>query len=137
LWCALAAGASPSLLRAFELALCEILGHGVALDRCAGCGRDERLDSGAVFDPARGGAVCGACAPGSRGVGVRPLPATVRAYLCAAASVPLSDAPALPVADDDRATARDLMLAFVGHLVGKPLRSVAFVAQVHAGLRSP
>jgi DNA repair protein RecO (recombination protein O) len=135
LWTALAPGPSPSVLRAFELALCELLGHGVALDRCAGCGRDDSLDTGAVFDPSRGGAVCGACAPGSRGVGVRPLQAAVRAYLCAAASVPLSGAAALPVADDDRATARDLMLGFVGHIVGKPLRSVAFVAQVHAGLR--
>jgi len=137
LWTELAAGASPSLLRAYELAICELFGHGVALDRCAGCGRDDSLDAGAVFDPSRGGAVCGGCAPGSRGVGVRPLPASVRAYLCAAASVPLSGAAALTVADDDRVTARELMLGFVGHLVGKPLRSVAFVAQVHAGLRSP
>jgi DNA repair protein RecO (recombination protein O) len=136
LWSALATGPSPSVLRAYELALCELLGHGVALDRCASCSRDDSLDAGAVFDPSRGGAVCGGCAPGSRGVGVRPLPGTVRAYLCAAASVPLSDAAALAVADDDRVIARDLMLGFVGHLVGKPLRSVAFVAQVHAGLRS-
>jgi DNA repair protein RecO (recombination protein O) len=136
LWSALAPGPSPSVLRTFELALCEMLGHGVALDRCAGCGGDERLDAGALFDPARGGVVCGACAPGSRGA-VRPIPAPVRAYLCAAASVPLSGAAALAVADDDRAMARDLMLGFVGHLVGKPLRSVAFVAQVHAGLRAP
>lgn len=137
LWRALAPGPSPSVLRAFELALCELLGHGVALDRCAACGGNDALDAGAVFDPARGGAVCGGCAPTSRGAGVRPLPASVRAYLCAAAAAPLADAAALVVADDDRAAARDLMLGFVGHLVGKPLRSVAFVAQVHAGLRSP
>ncbi len=137
LWGALAAGPSPSLLRAFELALCELLGSGVALDRCAACGRGDDLDAGAVFDPGRGGTVCRTCAPTSRGLGVRPLPATVRHYLCAAAAASIATAAAVVVADDDRVQARDLMLAFVGHLVGKPLRSVAFVAQVHAGLRSP
>ncbi|MBE7450342.1 MAG: DNA repair protein RecO [Kofleriaceae bacterium] len=135
LWAALAAGPSPSLLRAFELALCDELGSAVALDRCAACSRGDDLDRGAVFDPVRGGAVCGACAPGSRGLGVRPLSPEVRRYLAAAATTPLAEAAALIVADDDRAAARDLMLGFVGHLVGKPLRSVAFVAQVHAGLR--
>lgn len=136
LWRALAAGPSPSLLRAFELALCEELGSGVALDRCAACGRVDDLDAGAIFDPVRGGAVCRSCAPGSRGLGVRPLPPAVRGYLAAAAAVPLEAAAALEAADEDRVAARDLMLGFVGHLVGKPLRSVAFVAQVHASLRS-
>jgi DNA repair protein RecO (recombination protein O) len=136
LWRALAGGASPSLLRAFELTLCERLGSGVSLDRCCGCGRVDDLDGGAVFDPVRGGVVCRTCAPGCRGLGVRPMSAAVRHYLCAAAAAGLEDAAALEVADDDRAQARDLMLGFVGHLVGKPLRSVAFVAQVHAGLRS-
>ena len=137
LWRALAPGPSPSLLRAFELALCERLGHGLSLDGCAGCGRSDELDAGAVFDPVRGGAVCRLCAPSCRGLGVRPLAATVRDYLRRAAATSLDDASALVVADDDRVAARDLMLAFVGHIVGKPLRSVAFVVQVHAGLTRP
>lgn len=136
LWRALAAGTSPTLLRAFELALCEELGSGVALDRCCGCGRGEDLDGGSVFDPVRGGVVCRDCAPGCRGLGVRPMSGAVRRYLCAAAAAGLGGAAAVEVADDDRGQARDLMLGFVQHLVGKPLRTVAFVAQVHASLRS-
>lgn len=137
LWAALGAGPSPSLLRAFELTLCGLLGSGVALERCCGCGRTDDLDAGAVFDPVRGGVVCRGCAPTCRGLGVRPLPAAVRRYLCATGAVALDAARAIDVADDDRAQARDLMLGFVGHLVGKPLRTVAFVAQVHASLRTP
>ena len=136
MWRALAGGASPSLLRAFELTLCERLGSGVSLERCCACGRLDDLDAGAVFDPVRGGVVCRGCAPTCRGLGVRPMSAAVRRYLCTAAAAGLDDASAIEVADDDRAQARDLMLGFVGHLVGKPLRSVAFVAQVHASLRS-
>lgn len=136
LWRALGGGASPSLLRSFELALCERLGSGVSLQRCCACGRVDDLDAGAVFDPVRGGVVCRGCAPTCRGLGVRPMSAAVRHYLVAAAATGLDDAGAIAVADDDRAQARDLMLGFVGHLVGKPLRSVAFVAQVHNSLRS-
>ena len=77
--------------------------------------------------------MCRRCAPTSRGLGVRPLPAGARRFLLAIDGAPLGDE--VVAADDDRTTARDAMLAFVGHLVGKPLRTVAFVAQVHAGLR--
>ncbi|HVK78294.1 MAG TPA: DNA repair protein RecO [Kofleriaceae bacterium] len=135
LWDALATGPSPRALRGFELRLCELLGSAVALDRCVGCGRGDDLDDGAVFDPARGGVVCRRCAPTSRGLGVRPLPAAARRHLLAVAAAPLGAGGGDgELGDDDRVAARDAMLAFVGHLVGKPLKSVAFVAQVHAGL---
>ncbi len=135
LWAALASGPSPTALRGFELRLCELLGSGVALDRCVACGRHDDLDQGAIFDPVRGGVVCRTCAPTSRGLGVRPLSAGARRYLLDAAATPLGPGAVLDAADGDRVSARDAMLAFVGHLVGKPLRTVAFVAQVHAGLR--
>jgi DNA repair protein RecO (recombination protein O) len=135
LWDALAAGPSPTALRGFELRLCALLGSGVALDRCVACGRDDELDVGAIFDPGRGGVVCRGCASSSRGLGVRPLPAAARRYLIDIGAAPLGDGAALATSDEDRVAARDAMLAFVGHLVGKPLRTVAFVAQVHAGLR--
>lgn len=133
LWRALAAGPAPALLRAFELAVCAELGSAVVLDACAACGADV-LGVGAVFDPARGGAVCGACAARSTGLGVRPLDEDVRAYLRAVAAGPIAAARAIEVAPDVRIGARDAMLAVVTHLVGHPLTTLEFVTQVHGGL---
>ncbi len=133
LWRALAAGPSPALLRGFELALCAELGSAVVLDACAACGAHQ-LGVGAVFDPARGGVVCGACAARSTGLGVRPLDEDVRAYLRAVAAVPLAAAPQIAVAPDVRLGARDAMLGVITHLVGHPLTTLEFVTQVHGGL---
>ena len=137
LWRQLGAGPAPSLLRGFELRLCALLGSDIALDQCAACHDADRLDDGAVFDPTRGGVLCRACAVGSRGPGVRPLPGPARHYLQAVARAPLGGARALDDATDERIAARDAVLAFVGHLVGRPLRTIAYVAQVHAALRRP
>lgn len=134
LWRALAAGPSPSVLRGFELALCRLLGHEVALARCAACGSDDL--GRAVFDPVRGGAVCERCAPLSRTVGVRPLPEGARRHLLAIAAVALDDARGPEADDDTRLAARDAMLAFVRHLTGgRPLATLGYVTQVHASLR--
>src|SRR5262245_61071041 len=58
LWDSLAEGGpSPGALRSVELALLELAGHRPALDQCAACGERD-LDTGAVFDPERGGAIC-------------------------------------------------------------------------------
>jgi DNA repair protein RecO (recombination protein O) len=137
LWRQLAAGPSPSLLRGFELRLCALLGSDISLDQCAACHDADRLDDGAVFDPTRGGVLCRVCAVASRGPGVRPLPGAARHYLQTIARVPLGGARELDQHDDDRIAARDAVLAFVGHLVGRPLRTIAYVAQVHAALRRP
>lgn len=138
LWRALAAGPSPAVLRAFELAICHVLGSEVALETCAACGSPD-LEHGAVFDPVRGGAVCARCAPRSTNLGVRPLPDAARRHLLAIAAAPAGDdfaaARAIDAEPDVRITARDAMLAFVGHLVGRPLQTLGFVTQVHASLR--
>lgn len=137
LWRALAGGPSPALLRAFELTLCRVLGSEVALERCAACGSED-LAVGAIFDPVRGGAVCARCAPLSKNLGVRPLPDAARRHLVALAEAPLDAARDLEAEDPDtRVAARDAMLAFVGHLVGRPLATLGFVTQVHASLRRP
>lgn len=136
LWRALAGGPSPSVLRAFELALCRILGSEVALETCAACGSPDLVEH-AVFDPVRGGAVCARCAPLSRNLGVRPLPDLSRRHLIAASEIDVAGARGLDVDDDSRLAARDAMLAFVGHLVGRPLQTLGFVTQVHASLRRP
>lgn len=139
LWDALAAGGpSPGALRAVELALLELAGHGPAIDRCAACSRE--LAGGAVFDPARGGAICRACAAHSRDAGIRPFDAATREYLRAVSEL---DSPlaARAVDGDPRFTAaartagRDALVAMVTSLVGKPLRSLEYLAKLGAASR--
>jgi len=139
---ALGAGASASMLRAFELHLLDALGSAPVLDACARCGRADELDAGGVlFDPDLGGVVCPRCAPQSRGPAARPLPPGARALLVAArAADDLEVARALDDPDEaarvDHAAARDAMLSMITHLVGRPLRSVEFITKLQTAARS-
>jgi DNA repair protein RecO (recombination protein O) len=135
LWESLAEGGpSPAALRAFELALLDVAGHAPALAGCAACGATD-LEAGAMFDPARGGAICRRCAATSRGAGVRPLALGTLAYLRAvvAAGSP-SAARALDTAPEiaavDRAGGRDAMIAMVQSHVDRPLRSLEYIAKL-------
>ncbi|MBL0213529.1 MAG: DNA repair protein RecO [Myxococcales bacterium] len=140
LWDSLAeAGPSPGALRAVELAILELGGHRPSLDACAACGRTD-LDGGDVFDPSRGGVICRRCAAGSRGPGIRPLDPATLAYLRAAAA---HDGPAAARALDtdprftaaDRTAGREALISMVTLLVGKPLRSLEFIAKLGAAGR--
>ena len=139
LWDALAAGGpSPGALRAVELALLDLAGHRPAIDQCAACG--AAIAEGAVFDPQRGGAICRACAAHSRSTGVRPYDPAVRAYLAAVAE--LGDPLAARALDADprftaadRAAARDALVAMITGIVGKPLRSLEYLAKLGAAGR--
>ncbi len=142
LWESLAeAGPSPGALRAVELALLDLAGHRPALDACAACGATA-IASGAVFDPTRGGAICRRCAATSRGANIRPIDAGTLAYLqaVAAAGSPAA-ARALDVdpaiAPAERAAGRDAMIAMVLSLVGKPLKSLEYIAKLGAAGRRP
>ena len=139
LWEALAAGGpSPGALRWVELALLVLAGHRPAIDHCAACG--AVVDQGAVFDPERGGAICRMCAARSRSYGVRPLDPTTRGYLHAVAGF---DTPLAARAVDgdprftsaDRTAAREALVAMVVSLVGKPLRSLEYLAKLGAAGR--
>lgn len=138
-WDALAAGGpSPGALRAVELALLDLAGHRPAIDRCAACGVE--LDPGAVFDPLRGGAICRTCAAHSRTTGVRPYDPAARAYLGAVAELgsplaarALDTDPRFTAAD--RGAARDALVAMVTSIVGKPLRSLEYLAKLGAAGR--
>jgi DNA repair protein RecO (recombination protein O) len=127
-------GPRAPVLRALELQVLDVLGHAPVLDACAACGRVE-LGAGVVFDAGRGGVLCAACAAESRGAGVRPLPDGARAYLLAARAAPrLADAAALDgrVDDHDRAAARDAVVGMIAGLVGRPLRSIEFIAKLRS-----
>jgi len=142
LWESLAEGGpSPGALRSVELALFDVAGHRPALDACAACGAID-LDAGAVFDPSRGGAVCRRCAASSRGPAIRPIDSGTLGYLRAAAAAPSpsaaraldSDPAFLPA---DRAAGRDAFVAMAQSLVGKPLKSLEYIAKLGAARRQP
>ena len=142
LWDSLAdAGPSPGALRAVEFALLDLAGHRPAIDRCAACGSED-LEVGAVFDPVRGGAICRACAGISRNPGVRPLEPGMRAYLSAIETFETLEAARAVDTDPqfsaaDKHAARDVSIAMVTGLVGRPLRSLEYLAKlVAAGRRS-
>jgi DNA repair protein RecO (recombination protein O) len=147
------AGPSPAALRAVELSLLELAGHRPALDACAACGRsiasgDLRPTSsaaegqrgpidgdGTVFDPTRGGVVCRTCAAASRGPGVRAIDSGAIAYLRAVAAAPtIADARSLDAdarfTAADRHAGRDALVAMATALVGKPLRSLEYIAKL-------
>lgn len=142
LWETLAeAGPSPGALRAVELELLDIAGHRPALEACAACSATE-LASGAVFDPTRGGVICRRCAATSRGPGVRPIDTGTLQYLRAvaaagspAAARALDADPA--VAGSDRTAGREALVAMVTNLVGKPLKSLEYIAKLGAAGRRP
>lgn len=128
---ALARGPSAAVLRAFELRLLDILGSAPVLDACVACGATDLDGGGTVFDPVRGGVVCARCAPSSRGPAVRPLPAASRRHLLAARAADDLDAARAGGGDD---AARDAMVATLQHLLGRPLRTVEFIAKVRSKL---
>ena len=136
LWdCLAGGGPSPAALRWVELALLELAGHQPALASCAACGEPEL--AGAVFDPTRGGAICRRCAASSRGPHVRPFDPAARAYLEAVAALPglagVRDVDRDPrFSGADRTAGRDALVAMVTELVGKPLRSLEYLAKLGA-----
>jgi len=136
IWDSLAdGGPSPAALRALELSLLELAGHAPALDGCAAC--SGPLAGGAMFDPSRGGAICRRCAATSRAAGVRPLDDGTLAYLrAAAAAASPSDARVLDsdarFSPSDRTGGRDALVTMVQGLVGKPLKSLEYIAKLGA-----
>ncbi|MBA2542113.1 MAG: DNA repair protein RecO [Deltaproteobacteria bacterium] len=125
-------GPSAAVLRAIELMLLDLAGHRPALDSCAACGSE--LSAGSVFDPGRGGAMCRSCAATSRSAGVQSFGEGPRAYLKAIAeSESLAAAREVDARfPDDKRAARDAMLAMVTALVGRPLRSLEYLAKLAA-----
>ena len=133
-------GAQSRTLRAFELGLLGALGIAPVLAGCVGCGvGDDVLDAGgAVFDPDRGGIVCGACAAAARGAALRPISSAARRLLlaCQQASLREVAAVATELGDSDAAAeARDAMLATVATHLGRPLRTLEFIAKVSGANR--
>lgn len=129
-------GPAAQVLRAFELRLLDIIGLAPVLDRCAGCGTGDVDGRGMVLDLARGGVCCAGCAALARNAGVRPLSGAARRVLAEAQAVPsLEAARARAPEPEIAAEARDALLAIVLDHVGKPLRSLEFIAKVTGATR--
>jgi DNA repair protein RecO (recombination protein O) len=142
LWDSLAdGGPSPGALRVVELELFDLVGNRPALDACAACSETD-LETGAIFDPQRGGAICRRCAASSRGAGIRTIDTRTLGYLRAVAA---AGAPAVGRALDtdpafqpgDRTAGRDAFVAMAQSLVGKPLKSIEYIAKLGAAGRRP
>lgn len=125
----------PLVLRRYELALLQQLGHLPALDHCCVCGSEIvaalRQDGGehdVPFDADRGGALCLL-----HGRGAGTMPAEVLA--AAAALATGTEAPSL--AAPLRRRLRDLTAGQLRTHLRQPLRSVAFFAQIAAAGEAP
>ncbi|HWN68043.1 MAG TPA: DNA repair protein RecO [Haliangium sp.] len=130
-------GPHAQVLRAFELALLDVLGLAPVLDRCVGCGTTELDGRGMLLDPGRGGVCCASCAALARQSGVRPLSGPARQALARAqAALDLAAACTLAPEAAVAAEARDAMLALLLGHVGKPLRSLEFIAKVSGAARA-
>lgn len=130
-------GPLPSVLRAFELQMLALAGLAPVLDTCVGCGRGDIDGRAQVLDPNRGGVCCGSCAALSRGLGVRPISSAALSVLRAVQRSPtLGSARAVQIPEPGAAAeARDTIVALILMHVGKPLRSLEFIAKVSGSAR--
>lgn len=134
---ALETGAATRVPLAFTLRFLDLLGHRPRLDRCVGCGRAAGIlgSGGMGFDTGRGGLVCAACRPRGGGVAAggpvspRAL-AVLRGLQGAAWEARLNARIAAPLEHE----AASLLDAYVETLVGGPLRTSRFLAQMTGAL---
>ncbi len=123
------AGPKAGRLRVFEMRLLEALGLAPIISECAKCGQSESR-SGAYLDPERGGVTCAKCSPESTGYGIRPISeAAISVLERAQAFRRLEEGDALDGLADT-SIARGAMLALLYGHVGKPLKSVDFIAKL-------
>jgi DNA repair protein RecO (recombination protein O) len=118
--------ARAETLRIFELALLDALGLKPSLDRCVACGTDELGHAGDVLDLRRGGLVCGHC----HGHG-RALSDDVRRALVDGQSRTLGDATSWTLAPSVNAGCREALAAIIVDHIGRPLKSLEFIAKLN------
>lgn len=101
---------------AFELKLLSGIGIAVSLSVCTACGTSVPPGKSAYFHPSRGGVVCTACGGGPMLL-TAPTIAAMRAFV----DMPLQNAGAVPLADDDERQMERALLSFVEHHLAGPL----------------
>jgi DNA repair protein RecO (recombination protein O) len=118
--------ARAETLRIFVLRLLDALGLRPELERCLACGSDALDAPGDVLDVRRGGVVCAHC----HGHG-RPLVDDVRRALVDAQALDLHAAAAFALAPSVNAGAREALGAIIIDHVGRPLKSLEFIAKLN------
>jgi DNA repair protein RecO (recombination protein O) len=127
-----AAPARPAGLRAFELGALRAAGFMPRLDACARCGA-AIAGAPIPFDAEDGGALCAGCAPaaGPRAV---PLSAETAGALRRLQEGGLAAAASEPLAPPAGREAREALTRFVEHVLGRRLKSRAFLDEMGAFL---
>jgi len=122
-------GPKAGRLRVFELTRLRLLGLTPQLTRCSRC--QEALGEEELhWVPARGGALCKSCSAEERSTGVRPISTAAIDYLITAqALTQLAQGDALE-GRPEAVEARQAMLGLLYWHVGKPLKSVEFIAKL-------
>ncbi len=118
-------GASPSLLRAYELQVLGVTGFVPATEFCAQCGAQVGRASVVDFSVTDGGLICDGC-----GAGGYPISYAVAEHLRDLRNVPLSQVHDLVIPVAEARELRRLMMMVVRHQLGKDLRSLEFIAQL-------
>ncbi len=124
-----AVGPKVGRLRVFEMLLLGALGVSPVLDLCATCG-NALGDIGMLWVPARGGAVCANCASLVVEEGARPISAEAIDYLITARALRTLESGDGLDGLGGAVEARQAMLALLYWHVGKPLKSVEFIAKL-------
>ncbi len=105
----------------FQVKLLGLLGIGMGLDCCNGCGTAVPPGRSAYFHPARGGVVCTAC-----GGGPLVLSADALSAAHAMATSDLNDVSALSPSLSAEQQVDTALLSFMEHHLGKPLMTRSF-----------
>lgn len=126
-------GAPPraETLRVFELRLLNLVGLMPRLDGCLRCDEDALDQPGQILDVRQGGVVCGAC----RGAGPA-LDGEARRALVEGQQLELGAAAGWSLPPAVNAACRDALAAFFAEHLGRPLKSLEFIAKLnraHAG----
>lgn len=114
-------------LRVLELRLLDAVGLRPEFENCLGCGHPARDDEGQVIDIGRGGLVCGRC----HGHG-RSAPAELRQALVWLQNAELtSTVSPKHFSRSVQTGCRDILSAFVGQHLSRPLRSLEFIHKLN------
>lgn len=107
-------------LRWFELTALRVLGFGIELRRCVGCGKELAPETNA-FSPEGGGVVCAECAPGEPAT----LPLSVNGLkLMRLLERDLDRVDRLRFGEGLRREVESIMHVYIQHLIGRELRSL-------------
>jgi DNA repair protein RecO (recombination protein O) len=119
--------ARAETLRVLELRVLEAVGLRPEVERCVGCGSETLDEAGQVFDARRGGVVCASC----HGAG-HPLDGDTRQALKQAQALGLAEAGALALPPVVNAACRDALGQMISGHLGRPLKSLDFIAKLNA-----